>query len=54
MIGNRNKSLAKPSGHLSGAEDKLGASPSDILLSIFPTAFGSVRKECFYFLKTRV
>lgn len=49
VIGNGNKSLAKPSGHPSSAEDKLGAGASDISLSIFPTAFGTVRRLLLLF-----
>lgn len=45
--------LTKPSGHLSRAKDKFVTNPSGILLCIFPTAFGTVRKDWFAFLKTR-
>lgn len=46
--------LTKPSDHLSSAEDKLVTNPSGILLRVFPTAFGTVRKDWFAFLKQRL
>lgn len=46
--------LTKSSDHLSSAKDKLVTNPSGILLRVFSTAFGTVRKDWFAFLKQRL